>query len=620
MKRALTRTKLPRLLAGPCWVHPNGRSRRSWSHRKYGEELGTRHVHDPGPTPCATRGPSRHSTRPATLDTAVPGHPRLLAAPCWVHPTSRSRRSRSHQKYVQPLGTRHVHDPTPTPCGSRRASQYPTRPATLDTAVPGHPRLLAAPCWVHPDSGSHRSRSHRRYVQPLGTRHQHDPTPTPCATRRASQYPTRPATLDTAVPDTLAYWRHRAGLTQQRVAAALGVATGTFSHWERGTRRTPPRHHAALAELLNIPPDKQPWPQLTPDTLAYWRHRAGLTQTAVADALEVATSTFRNWENGAWTIPPRRHAALAELLDIPPDKQPWPQVSPDTLAYWRHRAGLTQTAVADALGVATSTFSQWERGRYRTPARHHTALAEASRHSTRQAALDTALQAALQASLQASVPGRPRLLAIPCGAHSTSLSRRPRSRCKYVEELGQRHVQDPAPPPCGTGGASRHSTRPAPLDTALQASVPGRPRLLAAPCGAHSTSLSRRPWSHRKYVEELGTRHVHDPAPTPCGTRWASQYPTRPTPLADARQTDPGHPRLLENPRWTHPNGRRRRSRRRQKYVQPVGTRRIQDPGPPPRGTRGASRYSTRPTPLAADVPGYPRLLAAPCGAPPKQP
>ena len=179
-----------------------------------------------------------------------------------------------------------------------------------------------------------------------------------------------------SAPSSLAYWRHRAGLTQRAVAAALGVTRTAFSHWERGTRRTPPRHHAALVDLLDIPPGQHPWPQLTPDMLAYWRYRAGLTQRAVAAALGVTAGTFGQWERGKYRVSPRHHSSLAELLDIPPGQHPWPQLTPDMLAYWRNRAGLTQRAVAAALGVTATAFGQWERGTHSIPPRHHAALAD----------------------------------------------------------------------------------------------------------------------------------------------------------------------------------------------------------------------------------------------------
>lgn len=54
-------------------------------------------------------------------------------------------------------------------------------------------------------------------------------------------------------------------------------------------------------------------------SLAAARTNAGLTQKNVADALNVAVSTVRNWENGKTTPKLPQAHALCELYGIPYD-------------------------------------------------------------------------------------------------------------------------------------------------------------------------------------------------------------------------------------------------------------------------------------------------------------
>lgn len=53
-------------------------------------------------------------------------------------------------------------------------------------------------------------------------------------------------------PDRIRALRERAGLTQDELAAKLGVNRSAVCRWERGRRRRPPVE--AIAEALNMTP------------------------------------------------------------------------------------------------------------------------------------------------------------------------------------------------------------------------------------------------------------------------------------------------------------------------------------------------------------------------------
>ncbi len=51
-------------------------------------------------------------------------------------------------------------------------------------------------------------------------------------------------------PDSLYMARHRVRLTQQQLAARLGVSAGLVGHWERGRKPIPRHREKQLAEAL----------------------------------------------------------------------------------------------------------------------------------------------------------------------------------------------------------------------------------------------------------------------------------------------------------------------------------------------------------------------------------
>ncbi len=110
------------------------------------------------------------------------------------------------------------------------------------------------------------------------------------------------------------------------------------------------------------------------DELRRRRIRAGLTQLAAADELGVSAWTVRQWEAGNHTPRAERLPELARVLGCEPSDL---VEAPTTLADYRTLAGLTQADLATQLGVSRMAVAQWESGLMPIAARHHERLAAA---------------------------------------------------------------------------------------------------------------------------------------------------------------------------------------------------------------------------------------------------
>lgn len=103
-----------------------------------------------------------------------------------------------------------------------------------------------------------------------------------------------------------------------------------------------------------------------PDRLRVARLAAGLTQSALAARLDLATWTVWAWEQPrpAGRAPTARHlAALAEALGVESVAlAPLPEGA--TLRDLRQRAGLTTTQVGEEIGMSDAAVSAVENGKW----------------------------------------------------------------------------------------------------------------------------------------------------------------------------------------------------------------------------------------------------------------
>lgn len=208
---------------------------------------------------------------------------------------------------------------------------------------------------------------------------------------------------------SIAEARRRAGMTQARLAEALGVGQPAVSAWERGT--LPLRSMAAAIEAATgAPPGSiahRPDAGAlsgeglrrdgTPRKRGTWaesgalirrcRMALGISQLVAAQAVGVERATWSQWERGI-TRPSEVYAdaldrmlGLGHGIDMAPIAVRKPLDAPPTswgqrLQARREAAGLLMIDAASAIGVSDSAWRAWEEDLYR-PGPHNERAIEA---------------------------------------------------------------------------------------------------------------------------------------------------------------------------------------------------------------------------------------------------
>lgn len=126
--------------------------------------------------------------------------------------------------------------------------------------------------------------------------------------------------------------RHRTGLSQDQVAARIGVSRHSVSAWERGAR--PPLGSlrllgrlygvpvSAVARAAGVPAprllDRRHWGAGDlAEVLLTLRQWAGLGQRELAERCRRSVSTVRGWEHGRGTPRPSSRARLERIYGLP---------------------------------------------------------------------------------------------------------------------------------------------------------------------------------------------------------------------------------------------------------------------------------------------------------------
>jgi DNA-binding transcriptional regulator YiaG len=153
-------------------------------------------------------------------------------------------------------------------------------------------------------------------------------------------------------PEEIRRRRDAAGLSQSQLAELLDVSVALIKHWEAGRRPVP---RGRLNELDGVLSSRVPVPTLAmPGTeLRTLREQARLSQSDVAHLLGVKRQAVALWEAGE--VPQARRDVLREALA---DSVP----AAALMRALRTRAGWKQAELAERVGSTQAEVSAWERG------------------------------------------------------------------------------------------------------------------------------------------------------------------------------------------------------------------------------------------------------------------
>lgn len=105
-------------------------------------------------------------------------------------------------------------------------------------------------------------------------------------------------------------------LLQAEAAKAAGIPLGSFKPWEQDDY--PPRVELWPSIITFLGYDPRPVPSEFGERLAWFRHRIGLGQRAMAKALRTSVTTFWEWENCGSLPPAKAMAKLRGLARVEP--------------------------------------------------------------------------------------------------------------------------------------------------------------------------------------------------------------------------------------------------------------------------------------------------------------
>ena len=166
------------------------------------------------------------------------------------------------------------------------------------------------------------------------------------------------------------------GLLQKEVALRIGVDKTTVNNWEAGTAFPSLRAQPAVIEFLEYDPRQIPDDDDWGRLIRHLRQRQGLSMEALAEVLGVDTSTVRGWECRGHRPWPGLHARLVEALSLPAVEAGAEATFGERLRAARLYAGLTQRELAGRMGVVQRVVSNWESGRKEPGRKGRTQISE----------------------------------------------------------------------------------------------------------------------------------------------------------------------------------------------------------------------------------------------------
>ncbi|GAT10386.1 helix-turn-helix transcriptional regulator [Mycolicibacterium novocastrense] len=110
------------------------------------------------------------------------------------------------------------------------------------------------------------------------------------------------------------------GLTNRALAAAVDVNQGTVTRWVKGEAAPSPKYIARLAELLGVEASELYVVTETARNLAYYRILAGYSLAQLAPLIGTSPVHLGRMEAGRSSIPPQVRDKLKEHLNIDEDR------------------------------------------------------------------------------------------------------------------------------------------------------------------------------------------------------------------------------------------------------------------------------------------------------------
>ena len=111
-------------------------------------------------------------------------------------------------------------------------------------------------------------------------------------------------------------------LTQKELAEETDIPYRTLQRWENGESQIKPEKAEKLANFFGVSIahllgyEDNDFEKANQNRLKELRKEKGLTQTDLAELLEVTKLTIHNWENGVFSIKSDRLKMLCEIFDV----------------------------------------------------------------------------------------------------------------------------------------------------------------------------------------------------------------------------------------------------------------------------------------------------------------
>ena len=173
---------------------------------------------------------------------------------------------------------------------------------------------------------------------------------------------------DTFTGDDIKQLRDEKDLSQSDLAEKLGVSGGTVSNWERGESSPGPD---TIERIQNIEASEEERETLSGQEMKDLRGELDMSQSDLADRLDVSPGTVSNWETGKSQPDSDTVEKIKALGEQDEDTEQEEEdtdeeeTTPDStriIQYIRERFDITQQELADLLDVTPATVGSWERG------------------------------------------------------------------------------------------------------------------------------------------------------------------------------------------------------------------------------------------------------------------